>query len=126
MVIVESKARAAVPLQLWPPATEQELLAVPERVALDADERTAIELFLRRRGALGPAREWELASIVAGTLGERFGFHGKDPTRTLALLYDAAVNAGRGEAPPSSRVPDSYRSPSDSVPPAQPGGGRGA
>jgi uncharacterized RDD family membrane protein YckC len=113
MVIIEARTSRAMPLQLWPPATPEELLSVPENVALDADERAAIELFLRRRGALGPPREWELASTVAGAFEERFGFRTADPVRTLALLYDAAVNAGRSEAPPSSRVPDSYRSPEE-------------
>jgi uncharacterized RDD family membrane protein YckC len=108
MVIIEGKAGAAVPLRLWPPASPQELATVPEDVTLDADERAAIELFLRRRGALGGPREWELASMVAGALERRFGFHGTDPARTLALLYDVAVNAGRSEAPASSRVPESY------------------
>jgi len=111
MVIIEAKTTAAIPLRLWPPATPEELLAVPENVVFDADERAAIELFLRRRGGLGGPREWELASTVAGAIQERFGFRGQDPVRTLALLYDAAVNSGRSEAPPSSRVPDSYRAP---------------
>jgi uncharacterized RDD family membrane protein YckC len=120
MVILEEKARAAVALRLWPRASEAELLAVPEHVALDADERAALELFLRRRSTLGGPREWELASTVAPAFEERFGFRASDPVRTLALLYDAAVNAGRSEAPPSSRVPDSYRSPGDPAPPSGP------
>jgi RDD family len=120
MVILEARARPAVALRLWPPASEAELLGVPEHVALDAEERAALELFLRRRGTLGGAREWELASTVAPALEERFGFRASDPVRTLALLYDAAVNAGRSEAPPSSRVPDSYRSPGELAPPSGP------
>jgi uncharacterized RDD family membrane protein YckC len=107
MVIIEPKTSAAVPLRLWPPASPEELLGLPDEVALDADERAAIELLLRRRGALGGAREWELATMITGALEQRFGYRGRDPVRTLALLYDAAVNAGRSEAPPSSRGPES-------------------
>ena len=47
MVIVEAKASAAVALQLWPPASPEELAGLPDDVALDADERAAIELLLR-------------------------------------------------------------------------------
>jgi uncharacterized RDD family membrane protein YckC len=108
MVIVEAKASAAVALQLWPPASPEELAGLPEDVALDAEERAAIELLLRRRGALGGPREWELATMITGALERRFGYRAPDPMRTLALLYDAAVNRGRSEAPPSSRVPDSF------------------
>jgi uncharacterized RDD family membrane protein YckC len=107
MVIIEPKTSAAVPLRLWPPASPEELLGLPDEVALDPDERAAIELLLRRRGALGGAREWELATMITGALEQRFGYRGRDPVRTLALLYDAAVNAGRSEAPPSSRGPES-------------------
>jgi uncharacterized RDD family membrane protein YckC len=117
MVIIEPKTSAAVPLRLWPPASPEELLGLPDEVALDADERAAIELLLRRRGALGGAREWELATMITSALEQRFGYRGRDPVRTLALLYDAAVNAGRSEAPPSSRGPESLG------PRSSPGGG---
>jgi uncharacterized RDD family membrane protein YckC len=103
MVIVPERARATTALRLWPPAAPHELAAVPDDVTLDADERNAIELFLRRRGTLGPAREHELASMIIEPLAKRFGFRLPDPTRMLALLYDRAANAGRLEAPPSSR-----------------------
>jgi uncharacterized RDD family membrane protein YckC len=105
MVIVEPKTLAAAPLRLWPPATPIELATLPDPVALDPDERAAIELFLRRRAALGGPREWELATMIAGPFEERFGYRAEDPVRTLALLYDAAVNRGRSEAPPSSFGP---------------------
>jgi uncharacterized RDD family membrane protein YckC len=118
MVIVEPKTLAAVPLRVWPPATPVELASIPDIISLDPDERAAIELFLRRRAALGGAREWELATMIAGVLQERFGCRGADPVRTLALLYDAAVNKGRSEAPPSSRVPSSFGSPRSSAPPS--------
>ena len=104
MVVISQRADArAIPIALYPPATDQELAAFPGVVRLDADERAAIELFLRRRTALGSAREHELAEMLIEPLGKRYDFFGKDPSRVLAILYDLAMNAGRGDAPPSSR-----------------------
>jgi uncharacterized RDD family membrane protein YckC len=111
MVIVEAKASIAVPLRLWPVASPEELASLPQEVALDADERVAVELFLRRRGALGGARALELAELIAGAFERRFGYRAADPVRTLAILYDAAANAGRSEGPPSSRVSESFGPP---------------
>jgi uncharacterized RDD family membrane protein YckC len=102
IVVVPERARAAKPLELSPAAEPRELATLPDEVALDAEERAAIELFLRRRRALGRAREHELASMIAPKIGERLGFVHPDPSRLLALVYDRAVNAGRTEAPPSS------------------------
>ena len=102
MVIVPEVARVASPIVLRPPAEPRELATLPEDVSLDADERAAIELFLRRRLTLGRAREHELASMIAGPIGERLGFQHQDPARLLALVYDRAMNDGRTEAPPSS------------------------
>jgi uncharacterized RDD family membrane protein YckC len=104
MVIVPDRPRATTAIRVWPPAQPRELADLPDEVRLDADERNAIELFLRRRGPLGAAREHELASMIVEPLAERFGFRLPDPVRTLALLYDRAANAGRVEGPPSSRA----------------------
>jgi len=105
MVIVTPRARAAAPLRLWPPAEPVELAAMPDEIRLDPEEREALELFLRRRGTLGLAREHELANMIVEPLARRHGCpKSGDPVRTLALLYDRALNAGRGEAPPSSRM----------------------
>ena len=103
MVVHADRAGRAAPLVLWPPAQPSELATLPLLVPLDADERTAIELFLRRRATLGPARAQELALMMMEPLERRFGFRLPDATRTLAILYDRAVNLGRSEAPPSSR-----------------------
>lgn len=103
MVIVPDRPGAAAIIRLWPPAQPRELAELPEEVRLDAEERNALEMFLRRRGTLGPAREHELASMIAAPLAERFGVRLPDPARTLALLYDRAANAGRIDGPPSSR-----------------------
>jgi hypothetical protein len=105
MVIVPEDARAAKALELHPPAWPQELATLPDEVNLDADERIAIEMFLRRRHSLGRAREYELASMIAGPIAQRLGFRHEDPARLLAIVYDRAVNVGRTEAPPSSWHP---------------------
>lgn len=102
MVVVPESARVAAPIELSPAAKPKELATLPDDVALDADEREAIELFLRRRMTLGRAREHELASMIAGPIAARLGFVHPDPSRLLAIVYDRAVNAGRTEAPPSS------------------------
>ena len=105
MVVVPERAQAAKAVELDPPAEPRELASFPAHVALDPDERAAIELFLRRRHSLGTAREHELASMIAGAIGERLGCSHHDPSRMLALVYDRAVNVGRIEAPPSSWRP---------------------
>jgi uncharacterized RDD family membrane protein YckC len=123
MVIVPERPGAAAMIRLWPPAQPNELVDLPEEVRLDADERSALEMFLRRRGTLGPAREYELANMIIGPMAERFGFRLADPVRTLALLYDRAANVGRVEGPPSSRE---SRAPSSVAPPPGFGPGPGA
>ena len=105
IVVIPAHADAASPIDLWPPAHPSELATLPDEVALDADEREAIELFLRRRLTVGRAREVELATMIAGPLGTRLGYRHADPSRLLAMVYDRAVNAGRTEAPPSSWRP---------------------
>jgi uncharacterized RDD family membrane protein YckC len=104
MVVVEPRAVRAAPIRLVPPLDAREAPFVPEEIALDAEERAAIELFLRRLGTLGPAREQELASMVAGALARKHGVRISDPVRALAVLYDRAMARGRDEAPPSSRA----------------------
>jgi hypothetical protein len=101
MVVLHESARSARPLVLTPPATPDELARVPEEITLDAEERAAIELFLRRRESLGIAREHELAAMVAKHLGAALGASHPDPSRLLALLLHRAVNVGREKAPPS-------------------------
>jgi uncharacterized RDD family membrane protein YckC len=119
MVIVPERATAAAAIRVWPPPQPDELAALPHDVTLDADERGALALFLRRRGTLGPAREHELASMLVEPLARRFQFRVADPARTLALLYDRAASAGRTEGPPSSQLegPPSLRG---SSPPGAP------
>lgn len=105
IVVVPERVHAASAIELSPPAHPKELATLPDDVALDADEREAIELFLRRRYTLGVARERELANMIAGPIAIRHGFRHDDPSRLLAILYDRAVNVGRTEAPPSSWRP---------------------
>ncbi len=109
MVIVVPRVGHGGVARIWPPPRPDEIAVLPNEVLLDAEERSALELFLRRKGTLGPAREDELANMIVEPLARRFGFRLPDATRTLALLYDRALNEGRGEAPPSSRSPQSWR-----------------
>jgi hypothetical protein len=103
VVVVVERHEAPRPLQLWPPPAPWETEALPARVALDADERAALELFLRRRGTLGDARERELAEMIVEPLASRHGFRLPDAVRTLALLYDRALHAGRADAASNAR-----------------------
>lgn len=111
LVVAPEKPTVATAAVLWPPPHPAELAAVPQNIVLDAEERAAIELFVRRRGALGPAREHELATMIAPGLALRHGMPLTiDPSRFLAILHDRATHAGRKEAvvrdslpPPSSR-----------------------
>jgi uncharacterized RDD family membrane protein YckC len=109
MVVRTERASATRPIILRPPASPAELRELPEDVRLDPDERAAFELFLRRDYALGAARRDELASLLSDMLNRRFGVRRLPPARAIALLYDQAVNAGRGEGPSSSRGVASWR-----------------
>jgi hypothetical protein len=105
MVVVVKRAAKAIPIRLMPPPVPKELSAIAPRVLLDAEERTALELFLRRRGTLGAEREQELAEMIVEPLRDRFGGKGVNAVRLLALLYDRAMSEGRDEMPVSSRRP---------------------
>ncbi|HVH43586.1 MAG TPA: RDD family protein [Labilithrix sp.] len=105
MVVVPETARVARALELWPRPDPRELTDLPDHVVLDAEERSAIELFLRRRHTLGPAREHQLATMISAEIGARLGYTHRDPSRLLAIVYDRAVNAGRIEAAPTSWHP---------------------
>jgi uncharacterized RDD family membrane protein YckC len=97
MVVEEDRAGVSTPVTLTPPATADELGALPHRLPLSPDELDAIELFLRR-GQLSDARRLELAELVAPTLARRLGVRAGDPVRLLGLLYQRHL--GR-VAPPS-------------------------
>lgn len=90
IVIIEEKHAVAGPLRLEPPPTLAELRGIPQRVPLSGDELEAIELFLRRQGRLSPARENELAELVAPVFAKRLGVRYKDATRFLGLLHHRA------------------------------------
>ncbi len=95
IVVVPSRSGKGAPLELWPRLEPRELAGLRGPVRLDADEREAIELFLRRRPQLGPARQRELASMIAPALCARFGIAMTDPSRALAVLYDCAASEER-------------------------------
>jgi uncharacterized RDD family membrane protein YckC len=108
IVVVPNRAKKGAPLVLTPPAEARELAGLRGEVRLDADEREAIEMFLRRRSELGPARQRELASMIAPALCARFGLDAADAPRALAILYDRAVGQGRPAASPSREGADAW------------------
>jgi uncharacterized RDD family membrane protein YckC len=88
IVIVEDPGRLGQALTVQPPPTAAELAALPARPNLTADDLEALDLFLRRVGTLNPAREHELAEIVAPVYARRLGgLRYTSPARFLALLY---------------------------------------
>lgn len=87
MVVCEERKHVSVGLNINPPPTPQELNALPQRPDLSRDDLEAIELFVRRLGSLAPAREFELAQMVAPIYASKMGLRYQDPARFLALLY---------------------------------------
>ncbi len=95
VVIVEDRARLGHGLVVSPPPTAAELDAIPARPDLGADDLEALDLFLRRVGTLNPAREHELAELVAPVYARRLGgLRYQHPARFLALLYLRATGRG--------------------------------
>lgn len=98
IVVTEDPGRIGERLQLEPRPTAAELDALPVRPPVSRVELEAIELFLRRHGALSAARERELAELLAPTLARRLGVRlaerpgeaGFDPVRLLGLVYARA------------------------------------
>jgi uncharacterized RDD family membrane protein YckC len=97
VVIVDEGRAIGAALEINPPPTADELAQLPSRVPLRPGDLEALDLFLRRRGALSHAREVELAELVAPALARRLGgLRYKDPVRFLALLYLRATSHGAG------------------------------
>lgn len=97
MVVSEERSRIGSALRISPAPSPEELEWIPASVRLDGAELDALELYLRRVGALSPARESELAEIVAPVFARRFGLRYTNAERFLAVLY---VRAGGGHAVP--------------------------
>jgi len=87
MVVSEDARRILRPILLEPPPTSAELAWLPDGIDVSRRELDAIELWLRRRGQLSPARELELADLLAPILARRFGVRYHDPSRFLALVW---------------------------------------
>lgn len=91
IVVVEHRQQVVLPVEVKPPPTADEIAAFAQRPRLDRADLEALELFLRRRGRLGPARERELAEMVAPVFRQRLGVPWSDPVRFLVLLYNRAT-----------------------------------
>lgn len=95
MVIAEERHAVTTALTISPPPNAKELARLPQRVPLSGDELEAIELFLRRGSRLPPAREEELAEMVAPIFARRIGLRKREPApRLLALLHHRAHQKG--------------------------------
>lgn len=101
MVVVEDRASVAEPVLISPP-TVAELSVLPAHAVLSPEEFRAIETFLRRVSALGPALAAEIASSVAPALAKKYGFPytDTDPVRLLGLLYLRAGPVRKGFSAP--------------------------
>ncbi|MEM7153853.1 MAG: RDD family protein [Myxococcota bacterium] len=91
VVIHENRARLLRGQADEVPPTADELATLPHRVPLQADERRALERFVPRRNTLAPAREEELAELLAPRIAERLGVRYRDPGRFLALVHHRAT-----------------------------------
>lgn len=104
MVIAESRAHIGTALMVSPPLTAAELETIPASAHLSGAEMSALETFLRRLGTLSPARELELADMVAPMFARRLGVRYDDGVRFLAALFVRAggqvAAAGGGAAAP--------------------------
>lgn len=107
MVVVDERRHAAKPVLINPAPTKDELEGLP-RPRLSGAELEAIELFLRRKDTLSPARELELAEMVAPLFSSRLGIPHRNPSRWLALLYERATSR-EAVLPPSMRRPELRR-----------------
>jgi uncharacterized RDD family membrane protein YckC len=92
MVVIEDPVMAEPPMAVEPPPTAVELQWIARAPSLHRPECDAIELLLRRRD-LSPARQRELADILAPSLAVRLDRKPDDPVRFLALLYLAKVSS---------------------------------
>jgi uncharacterized RDD family membrane protein YckC len=90
LVVLEERATVGAPVALDPPATADELERLPPRPQLSADEREALDLFVRRTD-LTKIRRIELAETVEPALARRLGARFDDPVRFLALLHHRTV-----------------------------------
>lgn len=91
VVVVEDPGRIGHGLVVHPPPSAAELATFPARPDLSSADLEALDLFLRRVGTLNPAREQELADIVAPVYAQRLGLQYTHSARFLALLYLRAI-----------------------------------
>jgi hypothetical protein len=94
IVVFEERQPIRPRIQIEPTPKPEELARLPRQLDLSPSELDALQMFLRRAGHLNPAREHELADIVAPLFAKRFAVRYRDPVRFLALLYHRASQRG--------------------------------
>lgn len=92
-IVIHEERQGIRPLiAIHPPPSAEELARLPRQLNLSELDVEALELFLRRSGQLNPAREHELAEMVAPMYAKRFAVRYRDPVRFLALLYHRSMH----------------------------------
>ena len=125
LVVSEERHQVRGALQIHPPPSAKELARIPPRPDLSASEVEALELFVSRYGKVAPAREEELAEIVAPVFAKRMGLRYRSAARFLALLYFRATQTTQealAAAPPSQPGPGQVPAGHPHPPPQQPWG----
>jgi len=95
IVIYEAPRALQAAVRVEKPLTEAELRKFPTHFTLPNETVDALELFLRRRLELAPARESELAEMLAEALARRFNVRYRDPVRLLEVAYQRARGGDR-------------------------------
>lgn len=108
MVVVEERTHLARPLVLTPPLSRPELDALPAHIRLSPDELDALESFLRRAPSLSPARELELANMLAPHYTKRFAVRFDNPTRLLAAVLARATSPALPAQPASPSLQQAW------------------
>ena len=96
IVVFEERQTIRPLIAIEPPPSPEELQRLPRQLDLTPTDLQALDLFLRRSGQLNPAREHELAEMVAPIYAKRFDVRYKNPVRFLALLYYRATHGEAG------------------------------
>ncbi len=100
VVIAEEPAQLRRPAVVQPPLSSDEKGIVPPHPRLSVEEKKTLDAFMRRFGAIHPARREELCGDYALALAKRLGAPPpRSGARFLQLVYSRLTEAG----PPNRR-----------------------